>query len=496
MRKILVVLAAALLCGPLMGGEVNAKVVRVAGKAEIFRAGVWNEAKTGDSLKPGEAVRIADGGEVNVEGADGKISLNGRNGAVIEYDGIVDAEIAPWKSARLARAPGYQPQGDLDATQQFSCPAGDIEIRVQTGEPLRVVTPLLTAAVRGTEFTMQVAPDGSSSLQLLQGAVDGYDRTGTMRQVAPGQDMSLDTSAFVQYLGAKGVDIMPGQDWRTLSPTVLESVDAATFSGTFAQVYYNPVVGRVVKSEAGTDGVDEGKVAKAAYVGDATLEDILANPDVDPMAPDWAEDLSATPMTEAESGHMAAVYEPGLGNTVTSPAVATQPAGDAALPSGPDGFDSSLVNGGTPSDDLAGGIAGSTSTATAQVRGTLSGTMSSIATGTFGFDVNLGSGDINNGTLKGDGLDNTMLYPFHFNLHSGTGSYSATDKDFYVDSFQGTINGLFVGDIPMGGGASLSGTAPNGLGQIGDTVGGNFTVNEGPFFILNGTFSGSQVNDR
>ena len=205
-------------------------------------------------------------------------------------------------------------------------------------------------------------------------------------------------------------------------------------------------------------------MAKAAYIGGATLEEILANPDANPLSPEWMEDLAANPMSEAENGCLAAVCPSDMGNSATTPAPSIDPGrnpnGNGSIAgtgdAGSMGAGSSLIEGGMPDSDIAG--LPSLSTGVAMVKGSLgSGTGgSTVYDGSFGFNLSLGSGQISNGRISGSGKD-SLNNNFNFGLSNGSGSYSP--GSFTIGNF---TSGHVNGNAPDAG-SWFSGTAPTVL---------------------------------
>ena len=112
--------------------------------------------------------------------------------------------------------------------------------------------------------------------------------------------------------------------------------------------------------------------------------------------------------------------------------------------------------------------------------------------GTYGFNVNLGSGEITGGTMNG-GYGDFMTY----DLHGGTGHVSG--NDFSVSGFQGSVTDVGFPSPFTDVQAALDGTARNGFDNLGDIgASGTFEIIYGDgstTYGVNGTIvDGWRVN--
>jgi hypothetical protein len=207
------------------------RVLSVMGKAEIRSAGRVREAQTGDLIRPGESVSLSQDANMRLSASNGKaeIALNG--GTEISYDGEVDINSRPWKDdAGVAEAALPQvPPGERGP--QFSLRQGRADVNVEEGEPLRVVTPLLMAAVRGTHFVVTVLLDGTSSVMTIEGQVFVVTRIGLMQIASAGGTVEISSSDYAAFLEQNGVSV-PNGDWSQVAPSSLEKIDVQTFGET------------------------------------------------------------------------------------------------------------------------------------------------------------------------------------------------------------------------------------------------------------------------
>jgi hypothetical protein len=70
---------------PARAQDDGSRVVRLTGRAGILSAGTWREAKTGERLAPGEAIRSLRGGEASVKAAEGLVEATVRAGGSLSY---------------------------------------------------------------------------------------------------------------------------------------------------------------------------------------------------------------------------------------------------------------------------------------------------------------------------------------------------------------------------------------------------------------------------
>lgn len=212
------------LSSPVHAGE-KATIVRLMGKAEILKAGEWQPAHAGHQLEQGESVRVVGRGEVTLHAADGKVQVTGRDDTTIAFDGDVDSKMSPWKSARLAEAGQLATEVGAKTVRQFYSPHGEVSVQVTPGETLNLVTPLITASVRGTTFSMRADDDSTSSVGVCGGSVISYSRAGLVQYVCPGQNAKTTPKEYTTHLSKMGLCLPPGSDWRDYDPTLFDEID-------------------------------------------------------------------------------------------------------------------------------------------------------------------------------------------------------------------------------------------------------------------------------
>jgi hypothetical protein len=212
--------------------QQDPEIVTIMGRAEILSSGTWREAKTGEFVKPGDWIRIVGEGEVKLSEDHGKTSITLQDETSVRFDGVVDPNSRPWQNGLPVSNAAAKPDPEGESTIQYTLPYGKADIEVVPGQPLRVVTPLIAAAVRGTHFLLAVALDGSSTLSTIEGQVLALGRNGISQIVGAGSTMQLTSSQYAGFLQQGGVNV-PGGDWQGLDLSTLEKVDAQTFSDTF-----------------------------------------------------------------------------------------------------------------------------------------------------------------------------------------------------------------------------------------------------------------------
>ncbi len=219
------------LCEEAAEADENARVVKFIGKTEIYQWGMWHDAEEGKEVRPGETVRVVGRGEVVLEAAGGKVVLSARDNSTVVYNGMVDTRIPPWKNSRLAKDPEYRPDDDAPTVRQFYCPEGEVTVQVRTGEELNMVTPLITASVRGTMFRMNVLEDASSEVSVGGGKVDVLNRMGTsVPAVGSCGKSAMSSKQFMAYLCTKGYCFPPDADWRDYDYEAFEALDEENYA--------------------------------------------------------------------------------------------------------------------------------------------------------------------------------------------------------------------------------------------------------------------------
>jgi hypothetical protein len=235
MRMVFIVIMAAVFAWGFGGSlafaqETGPVVIKVAGKAEILERGRRQPAAEGHKLLPGQSIELVGGGEVILSSNDGKITVKVLKDSSVRYDGYAAANERPWGSAPVYRPVASQKEN----VSQFTASKGKLEVQVTPGQPLRLVSPLIIAAVRGTNFTVTVDMDGSSRVETVEGQVATYGRNGDMRLATAGQSAQITAGDYAAHLEANGVITPPGGTWRDVPAADQERVDDQTLGVIFS----------------------------------------------------------------------------------------------------------------------------------------------------------------------------------------------------------------------------------------------------------------------
>ncbi|MDR1395245.1 MAG: FecR family protein [Deltaproteobacteria bacterium] len=186
-------------------------------------------AKTVDRFLPGQSVKMEGGGEVRIFSDDGRIQITAQNGTVIQYEGMVAGASKPWMNDQPVLVRDASAGSEAELVPQFRISVGEAEIQVQTGQELRVATPMIISAVRGTKFTMRVQEDGSSFLDVAEGKVLSMVRNGQVELLEAGKKISLSAAAFTDFLRSHNIRIPTGGDWRSVDINVINQKVSEAF---------------------------------------------------------------------------------------------------------------------------------------------------------------------------------------------------------------------------------------------------------------------------
>jgi hypothetical protein len=301
-------------------GSGEARVIKIMGHAEIMRAGTWRTARAGDVLRAGETLKAAEGGGAIVSAADGRIEVEVRGNAAIANDGLVDASAEPWSDDyRPAALGGVDPKAVK--APQWTVPEGEVEVNVVPGQPLRVLTPLVMAAVRGTKFLVSVALDGSSSLSVAEGQILAVARTGAAQMLGPGGGFTLSSGQFAAFLQESGLTV-PGGDWHLAD---VGSLDGAQASGVADAA--NPAIGQSAQEATGASSASASSASSTtASPASATTTSATSTA----ASPASASSASTTAATASSTATPAATTTSAAATTATSTSAASAAASVAA----------------------------------------------------------------------------------------------------------------------------------------------------------------------
>ncbi|MDR0547874.1 MAG: FecR family protein [Deltaproteobacteria bacterium] len=210
-----------LLLIPTVEAQEAPKVLKIAGKAEILQKGRWLKAKTGHELLVGQAIRLVKGKELTLISDGGQIEIVVSDGGAIKYNGQVPERSVPWGAPKVVSSKS-------DLTRQIQLLEGTTHVTVTNAQPLRVITPLVIAAVRGTDFSVKVEPDGSSTITVRDGSVLAIGRTGQTEMVEAGSSFQITAEQYARYLKRQKVKIPP-EGWKQIPDEEQEALDSKTF---------------------------------------------------------------------------------------------------------------------------------------------------------------------------------------------------------------------------------------------------------------------------
>lgn len=201
------------------------RLVWLQGQVMVQRAGSqeWQTARLNQELHPGDAVQTGPLSRAAILAADeSQIKLN-------ENTLFVLKEVAP--SRRLGWQVVVPVAAPEPASSLYQVPKGELWLR-NSNEKFRfeLETPAVTAALRGTEFNLRVAPDGATTLALLTGALvlrnplgqvnldpgeEGLARPGeppSKRVLVQPQDAVQWCLAYLGIISYRDLPLTPGAD--------------------------------------------------------------------------------------------------------------------------------------------------------------------------------------------------------------------------------------------------------------------------------------------
>ncbi|MBS1859441.1 MAG: FecR domain-containing protein, partial [Acidobacteria bacterium] len=152
---------------PVSGqGAVVARAAGVTGQAVLTSAGAAPLALTpGYILSPGDRIDTRGGGRVVIDLSDGSMIL------------VAPESVVTLKDYRMA--------GSL--RELFEITLGNVRVKINhyagKPNPYRMNSPTASIAVRGTEFTVAVAPDGDTRVQVIEGLVEVASLSDPSRRV-------------------------------------------------------------------------------------------------------------------------------------------------------------------------------------------------------------------------------------------------------------------------------------------------------------------------
>jgi tetratricopeptide (TPR) repeat protein len=254
----------ALAAAPLAG-----KLIQIQGQVSVRKAGgqVWAPAHLQQDLFEGDAVQTGAVSRAAILAVDeSQIKLN--ENTVFALNSVAPSPRLGWGAAVPAAAAA--------AASLYQVPQGEIWLR-NSNEKFRfeLETPALTAAVRGTEFNLRVAPDGLTRLILLGGALSLRNPQGQI-DLSPGEE----GLARPGQAPTKRVLVQPADavQWSLAYPGIISYRDLplTPWSDTQRAPLGLPAVASLVRQAEAS--YDQGKLDQAKEEAEQVLQKDKSNP--------------------------------------------------------------------------------------------------------------------------------------------------------------------------------------------------------------------------
>jgi predicted Zn-dependent protease len=160
--------------------QVAGRIISLQGRAEIRKVGAvpWVPAANAQVLNTGDTIRtLAQSRAVVLLADETQLKLNANT--TLELRFVRQTSNLITRVVQASAAQGDQSILNLGGGQMW------LRSKLRPAN-VRVNTPAVTAAIRGTEFDLRVADDGESTLTMLEGLVDFRNDQGAVL-VAPGE---------------------------------------------------------------------------------------------------------------------------------------------------------------------------------------------------------------------------------------------------------------------------------------------------------------------
>lgn len=398
-------------CAPAFSRPVEAaRVIAVTSGAFVERNGACTPLKLKDSLYKADQVRTNATGKVQLLFADDTTVAVGPNSLVnlsdFSFGGPEKAGFVMGVGRGLARVVTGK-------------------VVEQNREGFKITTPHATVGIRGTILTADVRNPSKSTFILSQ---LGSGHTVSVFNAATGRQTEISKAGFSVEAGATGNVLRPA------TPAEMSAVQTVV---------------RQSRQAPATTAQSNGKAAQgqtvAARPAAASANTAQPGSAIPAVAPAESSPMSMTGVRaeEASGGHSVA----GRGETTINQVIATAPGKSA------ENLSESFVV--VPGNDLSPGVADNPGALKASYAGNL---LSNYAIGTFGFDLNLGNGV----------LDNGQMYVIHRSdrseYHGTNGSGQLIGSDFSLGFDHMATTDPHASDNVTG---SISGSMSGGNAQTG-----------------------------
>ncbi|WP_051537794.1 FecR domain-containing protein [Treponema sp. C6A8] len=199
MKKLFsILIISAIFAGFLSAQAISAKVVSITGKVEIMKGNAWHQAAEGETLVRGDIISTGFNSQAVLNVKDSTITLSALTRMTVE---------------QLA-------ENDVKSQTQLFIDTGKVTANVKHAENKRtdfkVRSPVSTASVRGTNFTVSA----TGEIATTEGMVAGTASTSQTAQVAqtdtPSDYLPLEASSTVftstsELSEGKGTPVYEGQ---------------------------------------------------------------------------------------------------------------------------------------------------------------------------------------------------------------------------------------------------------------------------------------------
>ncbi len=173
-RLAILTISLALLLSDSLVAQTAGKIISIQGRAEVQKgaAAPWLPAVNQQPLNDGDIIRtLAQSRAVVLLSDETQMKLNANT--TLELRSIRQSSSLITRIAQRSAAQGDQSILNLNS--------GEVWLRSRLKPAnVRVNTPAVTAAIRGTEFDLKVADDGESVLTMLEGTVDFRNDQGAL----------------------------------------------------------------------------------------------------------------------------------------------------------------------------------------------------------------------------------------------------------------------------------------------------------------------------
>ena len=317
----------------------------------------------------------------------------------------------------------------------------------QNREGFKVTTPHATVGIRGTILTADVRSPSQSKFILSQ---LGAGHTVSVLNTATGQHTEMPKAGLTTEVGATGNVLRPATpaEMNTVQTVTRQTRQAPQTVATGNSAARGTSTAARPQAQSSTTAKNPATTGIPASMGASGVEDPSGGHSVAGKGDTTVNQVAATaPKSNEETlhgvGNLADSSAPGGSSPDPTPGGGSTPGGDLTPDPTPGGDltpdptpGGDLTPDPMPGGDLTPGAGDNPGGITASYQGTLIGTGDSIGvSGSFGFDVNLGSGGIDNGVMVVGPGTSTPGSAFANSFTNGTGQVDRDNGNFNVGDF-------------------------------------------------------------